>query len=144
MRITAGLTILALAACAATVGATSNESTGTAVACRPIDSTVTRTVAELKEDVTSTDPTTRGLLDSLRITATRANDVSYVTDEKICTKAVTALNTLWQKQTSGQVHVYKVGTDYLVEDPTLDQNAEFRGLQVFDRRWAYKSTFLTF
>jgi hypothetical protein len=143
MRVTAGVSILVLAACATT--SVSANSVQPAVACRPVDSTVSRTLAELKEDVASTDPATRGLLDSLKITATRANDVSYVTDEKTCAKAVTALNTLWNNQLSTQVRVYKVGTDYLVEDPTRDQEGgEFRGLQVFDRRWVYKSTFLTF
>lgn len=143
MRLTAGFSVLVVAACATAAGTASGTVRSTAPACRAADSTVSRTLAELREDVTSTDPMTRGLLDSLKLSATRANQVSYITDEKTCAKAVTALNALWNKQTSGQVHVYKVGSDYLVEDPTLDQGADYRGLQVFDRQWVYKSTFLT-
>ena len=136
------LGVTAMASCAPAAAAT--RAPTTAPACRPADATANRTIDELKEDVVSTDPTTRGLLDSLKITATRASDVAYVTDEKTCAKAVTALRTLWAgRSTSDQVHVYKVGTDFLVEDPSLDQGADFRGLQVFDRRWVYKSTFLT-
>src|SRR5690348_11002814 len=122
------LLIAILAVCASTLGAASRSSV--LLACRPVDVTVTRTVAEMQTTITATDADTRAMRDSLKIIATRASDVSYVTDEKTCTKAVTALNTYLGTATSGQVYVYKLGTDYMVEDPTVGQASEFRALRI--------------
>jgi hypothetical protein len=83
--------------------------------------------------------------DSLRLSARRTSDVSLVTDEKTCAKAVTALNgVLGTASTPRQVYVYKFGTDYVVEDPTVGTDSEYRGLRIFDRTWVYKRTLLSF
>jgi hypothetical protein len=83
--------------------------------------------------------------DSLKLAANRASDISYVIDEKICIKAAAAMDALWQiGPTSRQVYVYNFGSDYLVDDPTVGRDSEYRGLQVFTRQWTYKRTFLSF
>jgi len=138
MRLIVGLLFVLLGVCAA---AAPSANRAAAVACRPTDSTVSQTVADLQEEVLSSD---HSLLDSLKLSATRASDVSYVTDEKTCAKAVTALSAYLGHAGSGRVYVFKVGTDYLVEDPKPNPNNEYRILQIFDRRWVRKATWLTF
>jgi hypothetical protein len=111
--------------------------------CRPSDFLVTRTVAHLKQLVTSTDPTDKAVKDSLRITATRASDVSYVTDERICGKALPAFNAVRRTPSAArQLYVYKIGRDFAVEDPTVGRDSHYRGLLIFDSKWQYMRTYL--
>jgi hypothetical protein len=116
---------------------------GAAPICRPSDFLVTRTVAHLQQLVTSTDPTDKAVRDSLRITATRASDISYVTDERTCGKALPAYNTAMSTPSAvRQLYVYKIGRDFAVEDPTVGQDSHYRGLHIFDSKWLYKRTYL--
>jgi hypothetical protein len=113
--------------------------------CRPSDATVTRTVADLQRLVTSTAASDKAVKDSLRITATKATDVAYVTDERTCGKALTAFNTLMATPSlSRSLYVFKIGKDYAVEDPTVGQASEYRGLRIFGSGWAYNRTYLTY
>ena len=113
--------------------------------CRPSDVTTVRTVAHLQRLVTSSTSSDRALKDSLGITATKAGDVAYVTAERTCAKALTAFNTVMATPSqTRQLYVFKIGRDFAVEDPTMGQNAEYRGLRIFSRVWAYKRTYLTY
>jgi hypothetical protein len=115
----------------------------TAAVCRPADAITSQTVSYLQSLVTSTKPLDKAQRDSLRITARKASDVSYTTDESVCAKALTALNSyLSTPSASRQLYVFKIGTDFAVEDPTIGQGGEYRGLRIFDRKWVYKSTYL--
>jgi hypothetical protein len=141
MRANLALLVMLAAACGP---AMASVSPAPAPLCRPSDELVTRTLANLRSLVTINDTLRRAMRDSLRLSATRTSDVSYVTDEKICVKAAAAMDALWNTgPTSRQVYVYKFGTDYIVEDPTIGQDSEYRGLQIFDRRWVYKRTYLS-
>jgi hypothetical protein len=110
-----------------------------------VDDTANVTLAHLRTLVTSLVPSDVALRDSLRISAGRTSDVTYVIDDKTCAKARTALNAvLSTPSTSRQLYVYKIGTDYGVEDPTVGTNSEYRGLRIFDRSWVYKRTYLVY
>ncbi len=116
-----------------------------AAVCRPADALANRTVTDLKALATTTDTLRRAMLDSLKLSATRASDVSYVTDERTCSKALNALNThMGTANQQRQLYVYKFGTDYLVEDPTIGADSEYRGLRIFDRKWVFKRVYLAY
>jgi hypothetical protein len=115
------------------------------LSCRASDALATRTLQYLQGLVTTTDTMRRAMRDSLKLSAKRTSDVSLVTDEKTCAKAVTALDSVFGAPSAQrQVYVYKFGTDYVVEDPTVGNDSEYRGLRIFDRTWVYKRTLLTF
>src|SRR4051812_41444696 len=93
--------------------------------CRAADSLSARTTRELKDYVTSTDSFTVRVRNSLGITGTSANKISYNTNSTTCKSAVTALNN--HSGTPGRVrtvYVWAVGSNYAVEDPT-DESAGF-------------------
>ena len=108
----------------------------TAPICRPSDDLTARTVTDLQSLLTTTDTLRQAMLVSLGLSANKASDISYVTDEKVCAKALTAYNGYRQTPNAPrQIYVFKFGSSYLVEDPTVGQDSEYRGLPIFDRRW---------
>lgn len=112
-----------------------------AQACRPADSTSARTTRDLKAYVTSSDSFTVRLRNSLGIAGTPANKISYATDSKTCNSAVTALNT--HSGTPGrsrQVYVWKVGSDFAVEDPSDNDPGSYRAVIFFTSKWVFKSS----
>lgn len=113
--------------------------------CRPSDDVTARTVVDLQALWAPSDTLLRAMRDSLSLSATRESDISYVTDERTCTNAVKALNTyLGTPNASRQVYVFKFGTDFLVEDPSVGQTSEYRSLPIFDKKWVYKRTYLSY
>jgi hypothetical protein len=108
--------------------------------CRPADSLSSRTTAELKDYVTSSDSFTVKLRNTLGITGTNANKISYNTNSTICTSAVTALNT--RSGTPGRarrVYVWVVGSNYAVEDPADEDPSGYRVVSLFTSKWIFKS-----
>jgi hypothetical protein len=70
--------------------------------------------------------------------------VHLINDEQTCTQAAKAYNTLWNtSEQPRRVYVYQVADRYVVEDPDQGRG-EYRGLHVFDARWKYLATMLTF
>jgi hypothetical protein len=45
---------------------------------------------------------------------------------------------------SRQLYVCKVGRDFAVEDPTVGKDSDYRGLRIFDSKWVYRRTYLTY
>ena len=110
-----------------------------AVACRPADSRSAATVSTLQSLASSSVPADVQLRDSLGISIRRASDVSLITKETTCQRGVTELNKLWQTPTAQrQVFVYKVGSDFGVEDPQAG-SGDYRGVAFFSSKWVYKS-----
>lgn len=107
--------------------------------CRPADNTSAATIGTLQTLATSSVVADTRLKDSLRISIRRASDVSLITTEATCQRAVTELNRLWQSGTPNrQVYVYKVGSDFGVEDPQAG-SGDYRGVAFFSSKWVYKS-----
>ena len=115
-----------------------------ALTCLPSDAVASRHVAEFQALITSVKPKDVSYRQLLGLSATKASDVSYVTDERTCNKAVAALDALWGTPPSErQVYVYRIGTDFAVEDPQV-RGGEYKQITIFDRRWSRKSNMLTF
>ncbi len=110
--------------------------------CRPADATSATVISILQDLATSTKPADVALRDSLRLSIRRASDVGLVTDEQTCIRAASEMDKLWQTgATARQVYVFKVGSDFGVEDPDAG-SGEHHGLAFFDRKWVYKSLML--
>lgn len=111
--------------------------------CRPADNTSALTIGILQALATSTDPTDVRLRDSLKITIRRASDVSLIITESTCQRGAAELDKLWQSgTTSRQVYLYKVGSDFGVEDPQAG-SGDYRGVAFYSSKWVYKSLLLS-
>ena len=111
--------------------------------CRPADDISAGMIATLQTLATSRTPEEIGLKDSLNIDIRRASDVSLIGTESACQRAATEMDKLWQSGTTGrQVYVYKVGSDFGVEDPRAG-SGDYSGVAIFSSKWVYKSLLLT-
>jgi hypothetical protein len=91
----------------------------------------------------SRTPDEMGLKDSLGIDIRRASDVSLISTEATCHQAAAELDKLWRSGTTNrQVYVYKLGSDFGVEDPEAG-SGDYSGVAVFSSTWVYKSLLLT-
>jgi hypothetical protein len=125
-----------LVMCAGTSATSAHRSVA---ACRSADATSATVISILQTLATSTKPADVALKDSLHLSIRRASDVSLITDEQTCIRAAGEMDKLWQTgPTTRQVYVFKVGSDFGVEDPVAG-SGEHQGLAFFDRKWAYKS-----
>ena len=93
-------------------------------ACRPADATSTRMVQWLTAVVTGTDSTLVQLRTRMKLPQVAASQITYVTDNRICSKLVAPYNaeTVMQDASgsvppSGKLYVVKVGTVYVASDP---------------------------
>jgi hypothetical protein len=93
-------------------------------ACRPADSASTRMVAWLTSVVTGTDSASIQQRTHMKLPQVAANQITYVTDKNICSKAVSLYNansTITRNGVpvapSGKLYVVKVGTVYVARDP---------------------------
>jgi len=109
--------------------------------CAPADALAERTVAELKDYVTSTDTVSVKMAKALGMTGTNPDRIQYATDPKICSAAVKAWNQ--ESQTPGRsrtLHVWVVGSNYAVEDPSdTDGAMSYRAVIFFTSKWRVKS-----
>lgn len=113
-----------------------------AATCRLADDTSELTISTLQTLATSTLASDAQLRDSLRLNIRRASDVSLITTESTCQRAAAELDKLWQSGTTARrVYVYKVGSDFGVEDPEAG-SGHYRGVAFFSSKWVYKSLFL--
>jgi hypothetical protein len=111
--------------------------------CHPADETSALTISSLQALATSSDPADGRLRDSLRINIRRASDVSLITTESTCQRGAAELDKLWQSGTTNrQVYMYKVGSDFGVEDPQAG-SGHYRGVAFFSSKWVYKSLLLS-
>ena len=80
--------------------------------------------------------------DSLRIPIATANGVAIVTDSRICEKAGQAFSSFRDPGSTAKrrVYVIKVGTEYVVFDPSLRQGDGLGA--VFTSKWVFKESFL--
>jgi hypothetical protein len=109
-------------------------------ACRPPDVESSRTTSTLKDYVTSTDSFTIRLQNALGITGTPVNKISYSTDPRTCSSAVTALNSRFKTPgLARSVYVWIVGGSYAVEDPSDQLPGGYRAIILFTSKWAFKS-----
>ena len=111
--------------------------------CRPADNVSAGMIATLQTLATSRTPEEIGLKDSLKIDIRRASDVSLIGTEATCQRAATELGQLWRSGTTNrQVYVYKVGSDFGVENPQAG-SGDYSGVAIFSSEWVYKSLLLT-
>ena len=80
---------------------------------------------------------------AMQLPQVTADQISYVTDHRVCSKLVTPYNANVGFQApatgpgetpSGQLHVVKVGTVYVVSDPSL-RAGDFRLLATLDKHY---------
>jgi hypothetical protein len=116
---------------------------GQTSSCRPADDESSMVVAWVTAIVTGTDSASVQQRTAMQLPQVTANQISYVTDNRVCSKIVTPYNanvgfqapTTGPGETpSGQLHVVKVGTVYVVSDPAL-RAGDFRLLATLDRQY---------
>ena len=97
-------------------------------ACRPADSASVRILSWVRSIVTGTDPASAKQRTAMRLPQVGTDQITYVTDKQVCSKAVSPYNANAAYQTtgtgtaeapSGQLYVVKVGTVYVVKDPAI-------------------------
>ena len=135
------LTALAAAAHVAPASARPTAS----VACRPFDAYANAMVGTLKALATSTESGDVTQRNRLGIPATSAANVTYVTTEQVCSKAATAfgahVGVVNGPPVSGVLYVVKVGSVYVVDDPS-QKMGEFSIRMVLTDKFKYVSQFM--
>ena len=115
------------------------------VACRPFDAYADAMVGTLQGLATSTDPGDVAQRNRLGIPATTAANVTYVTTEQVCSKAATAfaanVGVVNGPPVSGVLYVVKVGSVYVVDDPS-QKMGEFSIRMVLTDKFKYVSQFM--
>jgi hypothetical protein len=111
--------------------------------CRTADTVVVpQRLVYFQDLLTATAPNRVAVRDSLGLSPTTASKVSLVTKSATCASAVTALNS--QRGEAGTIRsvwVYKLGSDYGVEDPALPVGpGEYTPIYIFSSRFEYKRT----
>jgi hypothetical protein len=104
--------------------------------CRVADNRSAGIISGLQRFMSSTDPRIVFDRDSImHLPAVSANQVSLVTDERTCLKAVQAYATIPLGYTPVKVYVFKIGSKgYVVHDP--DHRSGERGAKfVFNTKW---------
>lgn len=133
------LSVVILLVATATVGS-SQGAQAQASACRAADDISERTTSLLKSYVTSTDSFSVRLRNTLGLTGTASNKISYSTDSRTCSSAVSALNTRFATPGRARtVYVWKVGTNFAVEDPSDQLPEGYRSVLFFTSKWAFKN-----
>jgi hypothetical protein len=108
----------------------------------PVSAAALRTLTKL---VTSADSVDVAYRTQLNIPATQAANVTLATDSRTCQKGVDAFNAFaGTASLARSLWVYKIDTAFAVEDPTFGNGGEYRTLVIFDRKWRYQGTMLTF
>jgi hypothetical protein len=125
--VAAGMLFVAAATRAVPAGAQS-----TTTACRPADSRSVHYLNAMRTLATNTDAEYVATRGRLRVPNVPATQVAYVTDEKVCNKAVQAFAAAAGTRSdgvvpSGQVYVVRVGTVYVVRDPVFTLLAQSLG-----------------
>jgi hypothetical protein len=78
------------------------------------------------------------------VATTNASNVNLVTNSSTCQSALAAYNATQQTPgTSRLVYVFQIGKLYGVEDPTVT-GGEYRSVLIYNSKWQYQSTMLTF
>lgn len=125
-RIFAPRHLLAIAGVPVAVGLAAVRATGQSFTCRPPDSVSDRMIRWVTHIVTGTDAASVQQRTQMALPQVSASHISYVTDETVCSKALSPYNansTMQDAATgapvspSGQLYVVRVGTVYVVNDP---------------------------
>jgi len=115
------------------------QSAGRTSSCLPTWVTATSTLATLRRYVTSTDSFDVRLRKVLGLSNLRPNQISYVSDPAVCSSAVQALNRRFATgRKTRRVHVWRIGTRYMVEDPADALSMGYRTISIFDSAWVYR------
>jgi len=105
--------------------------------CRPADASSDMLIDALKWYVTTQDPATIAARDNYyHVPVVPVNQISLVTDERICSKVVQAYATLAHgAYTPARVYVIKMGSKYTVaHDPDV-KAGEFSSVHIFDSKY---------
>src|SRR5687768_1431 len=105
--------------------------------CRPADGTSERIIYGLKRDVTSQDPTVIWHRDNTyHIPVVPVNQISLVTDERICSKVVEAYAALAHgAYTPARVYVIRMGSKYTVALDPDTKAGEFNIVHIFESKY---------
>jgi hypothetical protein len=88
--------------------------------CRPLDDGGQATLNWVRATATGTDSSAIISRTNLKIPQVAASKVSYVTDARLCQKAVNAYSAAAGVPATGRsVYVVKAGTVYVIKDPTV-------------------------
>jgi hypothetical protein len=112
--------------------------------CRPADDVSAGIIQSLSYSLLKTDSISIALRQSLNLPQlSSASQISLVTNEKTCQRAVSALNQAEGSSVSGRrVYLIQLGNSrYAVYDPTeLAPGSSFLFVSYFDNHWTYLST----
>jgi len=106
-------------------------------ACRPADSTTVRLVQWLSSIVTGTDAAAVQQRNQMKLPVVPASQITYVTDNKVCSKAISPYNAnsgMGSVAPSGKLYVIQVGTVYVTNDP-VKTAGEFTIFVTLDSRF---------
>jgi hypothetical protein len=113
--------------------------------CRAADALSERTVTLLQALAISTDSIEAASRDSLRLPPVPASRVTFVQDEATCRRGLQAFNAIQGTPSRPRrLQVYRYGPYFVVEDPDLEGEGEYRAVRIFDGSWKYQSTMATF
>jgi hypothetical protein len=113
-------------------------------ACRPTDSTSVRLVQWVSSIVTGTDAAALRQRSQMKLPRVSASEIAYVTDNRVCSKAVSPYNTnagMGSVAPSGKLYVIKVGTLYLANDP-VKSAGEFTIFVTLDSKFRFLASSL--
>ena len=142
--------VLAAAVAIFAIGLGPSRAVGKAPACRPADVVSDRIIRWLTHVVTGTDDASTQQRNQMALQQVSASQISYVTDETVCSKVLSPYNansTMQEAATgapvppSGQVYVVKVGTVYVVNDP-VKTAGEFTIYVTLDAKYRVLATSL--
>ncbi len=131
------------AACAALpLAGTSMVYGQTSSGCRSVDEESGRLLGFVRELVTTADSQSAGLRTKLGLVAMDSLNITLITDNKVCAKAVQGMNNALQTPNLiRRVDVVRVGTDFAVRDPDHPAG-EWMPTMILDKKYAYKGEVL--
>ena len=115
------LAIPVVAACASFMFAPERLSGQAHTKCRPADATTSNVIGDLERWITSTEPDDILARDSVfRIPVVDLDQISVVTDEGVCAKAINGYAALAGNRTPKSLYVIRMGPDFFaLHDPTI-------------------------
>jgi hypothetical protein len=104
--------------------------------CRAADANSANLISQLTLMATATDSETVADRTSIyHLPVVSANQITIVTDEKVCTKVVQAVATLPAKRSPVDLYVVKLGSKgFAARDPT-EMAGEYRTIFIFDSHY---------
>ena len=105
--------------------------------CRAADDYTAALTYELKRYVSSQDPKVIADRDSIyHVPVVPVNQISVVTDERVCSKVVQAYSAMSGGYTPSSLYVIKMGSKYTVAVDPDHKSGEFNVVHIFNSNYA--------